>query len=214
MKRILFIAIALLFGCLIAGAAWYYSKLNRSHTAYRSPTGAAGKQLLTRLTIHAHPLLTYARQHGYNTTTCFLVDMSIGSGSNRFFVYDMKKDSISDAGLVAHGCCNKDWLAGRQYGNEVGCGCTSLGKYKIGNPYKGKFGRAYKLHGLDSSNSNAFARFVVLHSFTAVPDKEVEPLPICQSNGCPMVSASFLQKLSTIVDHSAQPVLLYIFDKN
>lgn len=214
MKRILFIAVIGLFGCLIASAAWYYSKLNSSHPDYHSSKGADSKKLLTRLTTHVHPLLAYARQHGYNTTTCFLVDMSIESGKNRFFVYDMKKDSITDAGLVAHGCCNKNWLAGRQYSNDEGCGCTSLGKYKIGNPYNGKFGRAYKLHGLDATNSNAFKRFVVLHSFSAVPDKEVDPLPICQSNGCPMVAASFLQKLSTIIDHSAQPVLLYIFDKN
>jgi hypothetical protein len=140
--------------------------------------------------------------------------MSIESGKNRLFVYDLKKDSVMDAGLVAHGRCNKDWLNGRQYGNEVGCGCTSLGRYKIGNPYNGKFGRAYKLHGLDSTNNNAFKRYVVLHSYTAVPDAEVHPLPICQSDGCPMVSASFLQKLATIIDKSSQPILLYTFDRN
>ena len=115
---------------------------------------------------------------------------------------------------MAHGRCNKDWLKGRQYGNDVGCGCTSLGRYKIGNPYNGRFGRAYKLHGLDSTNSNAFKRYVVLHSYTAVPDAEVHPLPICQSDGCPMVSAAFLQKLATIIDQSKQPILLYTFDKN
>lgn len=213
MKRILFVAIALLFGVIIAGAAWYYSKLKtgRSHI-YHSST--ASKDLLTRLSLHTQPLRVYASQHGCNTNTCFLVDMSIESGRKRFFVYDLKKDSITDAGMVAHGRCNKDWLSGRQYGNEVGCGCTSLGRYKVGSPYIGKFGRAYKLHGLDSTNNNAFRRFVVLHSYTAVPNDEVAPLPICQSDGCPMVSVAFLQKLSTVIDHSEQPILLYIFDKN
>jgi hypothetical protein len=154
----------------------------------------------------------YARQHGYNTNTCFLIDMSIESGKNRFFVFDLQKDSILDAGLVAHGSCNKTWLSGRQYGNDVGCGCTSLGKYKIGAPYKGRFGVAYKLYGLDATNSNAFERAVVLHSYYAVPDKEVYPYPICQSQGCPMVSPAFLNKLAGIINASSKPMLLYTFD--
>ena len=213
MKRILFLSFALLLCFLITGAAWYYSKYNTGKP-HHTVKEISNKMLMTRLTGHAKPLLAYAKQHGYNTNTCFLIDMSIESGKNRLFVYDLKKDAVMDAGLVAHGRCNKDWLAGRQYGNEVGCGCTSLGRYKIGNPYNGKFGRAYKLHGLDSSNCNAFKRFVVLHSYTAVPDAEVHPLPICQSDGCPMVSASFLQKLATIIDNSKQPILLYTFDSN
>lgn len=213
MKRILFLSFALLLCFLITGAAWYYSKYNTGKP-HRTVKEISDKMLMTRLAGHAKPLLAYAKQHGYNTNTCFLIDMSIESGKNRLFVYDLKKDAVMDAGLVAHGRCNKDWLKGRQYGNDVGCGCTSLGRYKIGNPYNGRFGRAYKLHGLDSTNSNAFKRFVVLHSYTAVPDAEVHPLPICQSDGCPMVSASFLQKLATIIDKSAQPILLYTFDRN
>jgi hypothetical protein len=82
--------------------------------------------------------------------------MSLPSGQNRFFVYDLKKDTIKNAGVVTHGRCNQQWLEGRKYSNEAGCGCTSLGKYKIANSYYGRFGLAYKLHGLDKTNSNAF----------------------------------------------------------
>jgi hypothetical protein len=213
MKRILFLSLALIFGFLLTAAAWYYTKLKPGKSP-NTVTAISNKEILTRLNGHAKPLLAYAKEHGYNTSICFLVDMSIESGKNRFFVYDLKKSGVVDAGLVAHGRCNKDWLSGRQYGNEVGCGCTSLGKYKIGYPYTGRFGRAYKLYGLDATNSNAFKRFVVLHSYTAVPNNEVDPLPICQSDGCPMVSAAFLQKLGKIIDQSPQPVLLYIYDKN
>lgn len=169
---------------------------------------------MARLNLHAKPLLAYAKKHGYNTNTCFLVDMSVESGKNRLFVYDLQKDAILDAGLVAHGRCNQDWLKGRKYGNEIGCGCTSLGRYKVGKPYRGRFGLAYKLHGLDSTNSNAFKRFVVLHSHSCVPNGEVAPLPICQSDGCPTVSTAFLKKLAAIIDHSAKPVLLFTFDQN
>jgi len=209
MKRILLLSLALLSWFLITGAAWYYSKYNTSKP-HRTVKEISNKKLMTRLIGHAQPLLAYAKQHGYNTNTCFLIDMSIEPGKNRFFIYDLKKDAVVDAGLVTHGSCSN----GRMYGNEPGCGCTSLGKYKIGNAYNGKFGRAYKLHGLDSTNSNAFKRFVVLHSHSCVPDGEVNPLPICRSEGCPTVSIPFLKKLTSVIDSAKQPMLLYTFDKN
>src|SRR5687767_11110799 len=96
MKRVLLTTLVLLFGFLLAAAAWYYSKLNtgKSNTAHRTVREISNKKLMTRLTGHAKPLLAYAKQHGYNTRTCFLIDMSIESGKNRFFVYDLKKDSV------------------------------------------------------------------------------------------------------------------------
>jgi hypothetical protein len=212
MKRVILTIIGLLVFILLASAAWYYSKYKRK--THHTVTDVSNTKLLTRLNLRAKPLLAYAKKHGYNTNTCFLIDMNIESGKNRFFVYDMKKDAVLDAGLVTHGRCNKNWLPNRQYGNEVGCGCTSLGKYKIGKPYNGRFGLAYKLHGLDSTNSNAFKRYVVLHSHSCVPDGEVNPLAICQSDGCPTVSAQYLKKLAAIIDHSTKPVLLFTFDQN
>jgi hypothetical protein len=157
-------------------------------------------------------LKNYAAQHGYNSDICFLVDMSIESGKNRFFVYDLNKDTVPDAGLVTHGRCGNNGQKGSKYGNDVGCGCTSLGKYKIGKPYKGKFGLAYKLYGLDTTNSNAFKRYVVLHSHACVPDAEIHPFHICRSEGCPTVSPAFLNKLARIIDQSSKPILLYTFD--
>jgi hypothetical protein len=137
--------------------------------------------------------------------------MSMPSGQNRFFIYDLKKDSLMNSGLVAHGNCFQNWLEGRKYSNVVGCGCTSLGKYKVGIHYTGKFGYSYKLHGLDSSNNNAFERTVVLHSHSCIPESEVAD-DICQSNGCPTVSPNFLEQLKTIINHSKKPVLLWIYE--
>lgn len=137
--------------------------------------------------------------------------MNEPSGKDRFFIYDLKKDSILHSGLVTHGRCNELWNDGRMYSNEVGSACTSPGKYKVGKPYQGVFGLAYKLYGLDSTNSNAFKRYVVLHSHECVPDGEVDPLPICRSDGCPTVSENFLKKLAGIIDKSSKPVLLWIY---
>jgi hypothetical protein len=148
---------------------------------------------------------------GYNPDICFLIDMSLASGQNRFFVYDLQKDTVQSAGLVTHGNCFEYWLEGRRYSNVVGSGCTSLGKYRIGNFYTGKFGYSYKLYGLDSTNNNAFERTVVLHSHSCVPDHETSE-EICQSNGCTTVSPAFLEQLKPIINNSKKPVLLWVFE--
>lgn len=208
MKRflILFFLLASIF--LIATAFWYLSKQHVKADVH-SPTNTVAIQ---RLAKHANQAKSYARKMGFNEDLCMLIDMSFESGKNRFFVYKMRKDSVIDNGLVTHGRCNEVWLKGRRYGNTIGCGCTSVGKYKIGHSYKGRFGLAYKLMGLDSTNSNAYSRFVVLHSHECVPEKEVDPLPICQSDGCPTVSKQFLKRLSVLIDHSPKPILLWIYD--
>jgi L,D-transpeptidase catalytic domain len=139
-----------------------------------------------------------------------MVDMKIESGKKRFFVYNLRKDSIELAGLVTHGSgkVNSDAI---QFSNTEGSLCTSLGKYKIGNAYNGKFGLAFKLYGLDSANSNAFNRYVVLHAHDCVPNEETAPFPICESWGCPTVAPAFLTMLKTYIDKSGQPILLNIY---
>lgn len=210
MKRILLIAFATILVATLASAAWYFSKW-KSKT-HKTVTVSGNKRLKETLKEQALILLPFARKNNYNTELCFIVNMQIASGSNRFFVYDLQKDSVMDAGLVTHGRCNKNYLTGRKYDNKIGCGCTSLGKYRIGKPYQGRFGLAYKLHGLDSTNSNAFKRYVVLHSHDCVPGSEVDPFTICQSDGCPTVSPAFLTKLASKIDASPKPILLCIVD--
>ncbi|HMU45138.1 MAG TPA: murein L,D-transpeptidase catalytic domain family protein [Chitinophagaceae bacterium] len=165
------------------------------------------KKLLEKST----QLKPFLKKKTYNQDICFFIDMSLASGQNRFFIYDLNKDSILNSGLVAHGNCFEYWLEGRRYSNVTGSGCTSLGRYRIGAPYIGRFGFSYKLHGLDSSNSNAFERTVVLHSHSCVPENGTKD-EICQSNGCPMVAPPFLAKLKKIITESKKPVLLWIYE--
>lgn len=176
--------------------------------APEKPVDAAEK---LRLQGKASEALSYARMKGFNTQYAFLIDMRLPSGANRFFLYDLTADTVLRRGLVTHGRCNENWLEGRRYGNEVGCGCTSLGRYKIGYRYMGTFGLAYKLHGLDKTNSNAFERYVVLHAHECVPEAAVSS-EICQSDGCPTVSPGFLRQLAPIINRSKEPLLLWIFE--
>jgi hypothetical protein len=212
LKR-LFILFGLLLTVMLSVAAVYFYSIKQKPSANEILKANVSYKNSRAFKILVPSLVKYSSQHQMSNRYIFLVDMHIASGKNRFFIYDIQKDSIVNSGLVAHGRCNQEWLDGRKYGNDVGCGCTSLGKYKIGNPYSGRFGRSYKLFGLDSTNSNAFKRFVVLHPYQYVPGKEVDPAPICQSDGCPMVSPIFMNQLAKYIDSSKDPILLYIYDR-
>nr|WP_315197859.1 murein L,D-transpeptidase catalytic domain family protein [uncultured Flavobacterium sp.] len=147
----------------------------------------------------------------YNTEIGFFIDMEITSGKNRFFIYDLKKDKLLDKGLVGHGSGSETGIPGKlKFSNTDNSLCTSLGKYSIGYSYNGTFGKAYKLYGLDKTNSNAFDRNVVLHKYHAVPFEEQEN-EICNSYGCPMVNERFFGVLEKIIDDSKKKIILTIY---
>lgn len=153
----------------------------------------------------------YILKNKLNNQYCFLIDMSLPSNKKRMAVYNLKNDSLELKGLVAHGSCNTSYLKDAQFSNTPECGCSALGKYKIGYKYNGQFGEAFKLYGLDSSNSNAFKRFIVLHAYSCVPYEEPN-YSICNSLGCPMVSPKFLDELKVYISKNRQPILLWIFN--
>lgn len=167
--------------------------------------------IASALNSRANEISNYASQHGYSTKYCFLINMSIASGRNRFFVYDLEDNSVAYSGLVAHGCCNETFMSHPKFSNSSNSGCSSLGKYKVGAFYTGKYGASYRLSGLDKSNSNAFQRGVVIHGYDCVPDKEIYPMVLCNSLGCPMVSYNFFDRLSHIINHSEKPIVLWIY---
>ncbi len=147
----------------------------------------------------------------YNSKIAFFVDMKIKSGKYRFFVYDLINDKILDEGLVANGCGSETGIAGNlKFSNEPNSNATSLGRYLIGKSYNGIFGKAYKLAGLDETNSNALKRAVVLHSYSAVPEQE-QDYYISRSHGCPMVNEVFFKRLQKIIDSSKSPIILNIY---
>ena len=84
------------------------------------------------------------------------------------------------------------------------------GKYYIGNSYNGTFGKAYRMYGLDTSNSNAFLRNIVLHSHKKMPYEE-QISPIVLSWGCPMLNEKFYLRIQDVLDKSDKNVLMYIY---
>ncbi|WDF62336.1 murein L,D-transpeptidase catalytic domain-containing protein [Flavobacterium sp. KACC 22763] len=147
----------------------------------------------------------------YNSKTAFFIDMRIKSGKNRFFVYDLENNTVIDEGLVANGAGSETGIKGElKFSNEPNSKCTSLGRYAIGKSYKGMFGKAYILKGLDQTNNNAVKRMIVLHSYSAVPEGEQDHY-ISLSQGCPMVSEVFFKRLEKIIDSSKSNIILNIY---
>lgn len=160
----------------------------------------------------------YCINHQMNTDFCILIDMSVHSGKYRFFVYDFAADQIVRSALCAHGCGKDDKKSTQEtpvFGNEMGSYLTSLGKYKIGSRAYSQWGINvhYKLHGLETSNSNAYKRVVVLHSYTPVSTTEIHPdhLPLGWSFGCPVVDDATMHYLDAKLKKSKNPVLLWIY---
>jgi len=168
-------------------------------------------EFIIRIKQKAAAAAEYIRAGHFNSTRCFLADMRVSSGKARFFVYNLVRDSIEKAGLVAHGSGSDQGDGELRFSNTINSGCTSLGRYRIGGSYYGRFGLAYKLFGLDETNSAAFNRAVVLHAHSCIPSQEVYPIPICESLGCPMVAPDFLQTLKNYIDRSEEPILLWIY---
>lgn len=153
----------------------------------------------------------YLKGKNYNQDLAVFINFKTHSGKYRYFIYDMKNDKILQKAVVAHGegsvVKNSKEL---QFSNTDGSHQSSLGKYEIRESYNGKFGKAYRLHGLDTTNSNAMDRAIVLHSYYCVPDKESTDLS-CLSFGCPMLSKNAFDQTAKFIDSSKKPIILYAF---
>lgn len=199
------------FGILLSNkAAFNVHVINYPHSFIVNVENMNNKTI-TRLTEKAEQAREYNARRGFDVDYCFMIDMRIPSGKNRFFVYNLQDDTIEIAGLVAHGSGSDKGNDQLSFSNIPNSRSTSLGRYKIGKSYDGLFGLSYKLFGLDKTNSKAFSRSVVMHSYTGVPNKEIWPTAICVSEGCPTVSQDFLQKLKMYIDEADQPIMLWIY---
>jgi L,D-transpeptidase catalytic domain len=182
---------------------------------YAVPARESGVEYFpfSRLMLYADVLKLYAKSNDYDTSFAFLINMGLRSSRKRFFIVNLKNMCIEKSGLVAHGRGDERFAYTPKFSNASGSNCTSLGKYRIGKSYKGFFGLAFKMHGLEESNNKAYERNVVMHGMHCIPEVE-NGKPICQSEGCPAVSDRFILEIKKVIDSSEKPVLLWIFDSN
>lgn len=159
----------------------------------------------------------FCSKHKMNTDYYFLIDLSIHSGKNRFYVYDFNKNKVIHSKLVTHGSCdyfeeNLTKLNKAKFDKRTDSHCSMKGKYKIGSREYSSWGInvKYWLHGLEEQNETAEERVVVLHSWNKVANREIYPMYSPLSWGCPAVSDEFMKVLDKKLKQTKKPVLLWI----
>ncbi len=176
---------------------------------YIPPPFTIGEEL-KKVKTHYKELKSYILKNKYNEDYAFIINMKIPCYKKRFFVYNLKKDSLLNLGLVAHGYKSETFKGKLIFSNIPNSNQSSLGRYKVGVSYTGMWGFSYRLHGLDTSNNKAFERAVVMHSYPTIPMQEINEEPIAFSYGCPMVAPEFLQILKGYLSKAKKPIILSI----
>lgn len=161
----------------------------------------------------------YCKANNLNTDFFILIDLSIHSGINRFFVYDFNKNEFTHKYLVSHGCGNSSWGVDftrkkAKFSNVNGSHLSSLGKYSIGERGYSNWGVKvkYLMHGLESSNSNALKRAIVFHSWDMVPGFEVYPRGTPEGWGCPAIANQAFREVDKKLKNADKKVLMWIIN--
>lgn len=204
---------AFLLVLIVAVCVFGYSRYKRFVAKNHIP-----KTDTARTAAHAKEALDFCKKNHYNQDFCLLIDMSIHSGLNRFFVYDFKKNAVTMRMLVGHGCGNypwsQDWSKDNpSFSNTDGSHLSSLGKYKLGKRAWSDWGIhvKYIMHGLEATNNNAEKRYIVFHSWEKVADKEVYPDGTAEGWGCPTISNNNMKIIDPMLKASKKPVLMWIY---
>jgi hypothetical protein len=133
-----------------------------------------------------------------------IVDMTQKSNKKRMYVIDMVSGSVA-AYFAAHGKgsdSNNDGYA-EKFSNTEGSLMTSLGFYLTDVTYQGSNGLSLRLRGLQSTNSNAYSRAIVMHGADYV-----NPSSVGRSWGCPAIERKYV---NTLIPALKGKSLLYIY---
>jgi hypothetical protein len=127
-----------------------------------------------------------------------IADYGLHSSQPRLHFANLEAGTVKSF-LVAHGLGSDPehtgWL--QSFSNQVGSNATSRGAYLTCEWYTGKYGTSIRLVGLDSDDSNALPRAIVMHPATYVSEEHIERWGVLgRSNGCVAMSeANFNEAL-------------------
>ena len=114
-----------------------------------------------------------------------IADLSQSSRNKRFYIFDMKKDSLVWNTYVAHGK-NSGVDRANSFSNNLNSNKSSVGFYITESTYNGKHGLSLHIDGLEHGfNDNAEARGVVVHGAPYVNAARVNSDYMGRSQGCP-----------------------------
>ena len=166
--------------------------------------------LLSRVAERAEALRVFCRTEGYNTNVALFVDLSRHSGRRRFVAWDMERNVPIFTCPVSHGSgAQKSHLrsAYARISNEDGSHLSSLGRALVAERYEGRYGVAYRLDGLDATNSNLRPRCVVLHGWEYTTSFPIWPIATVGSFGCPVLSRRMMCRVDKLLQQHDRVVL-------
>ena len=161
----------------------------------------------------AKELLEYCRREGYNTRVALFVDLSRHSGRRRFVAWDMARMVPIFTAPVSHGSGSERShvrSAYARFSNEDGSHLSSLGRAVVAERYEGRYGVAYRLDGLEATNSNIRSRYVVLHGWEHTTSYPIWPRATVGSFGCPVLSRRMMARVDELLQRE-KGVILEVF---
>lgn len=137
-----------------------------------------------------------------------VIDFSLPSNKERFFVIDLTEHTIVYKKLVAHGRKTGDVYA-KRFSNIEQSHQSSIGTYVTGNTYNGKYDNSLLIHGQEYTNSNARKRGVVIHSAKYATRAYMEKNGrLGRSFGCPALP---FDEYELVIDHIKEGTALFIY---
>lgn len=169
--------------------------------------------LQSRVKERASRLREFCRQEGYNTRIALFVDLSRHSGRRRFVVWDFESQRPILCCPVSHGSGSKVSRVRSAYArlsNDDGSHLSSIGRALVAERYEGRYGVAYRLDGLDATNSNLRPRCVVLHGWEHTTSYPIWPRATVGSFGCPVLSRRRMAEVDALL-RGEESVILDMF---
>lgn len=161
-----------------------------------------------------------AKRYNADTRYLLIVDYSIPSNNDRFFLWDTEADGIVEKFWCAHGFGGGSTDKKPVFSNQLGSNCSSLGWFlvekSVGVSPKWHY-RYHAVDGLDDCNSNARRRQLLIHPWPSVNrDKEAqiaEPMSLDgRSAGCFTMGEDEYATVDRYIKSRAKRMLLYAID--
>lgn len=161
----------------------------------------------------AAELKEFCTANGYNSRIALLWDLSLHSGRRRFVVWNYAENRVERAFVASHGSgqeCSLRYSAYATTSNVADSHLSSVGRALVAERYVGRYGIAYRLDGLDESNSAMRERCIVLHGWKHTTSFPIWPMPTIGSWGCPVLSRRSMAILDEII-RNEENVVLYAY---